>query len=163
MKIKKILLAAVMLLIIGFIWSNSMEDSEKSYLKSNHASEIAVKILSPVFPEDSKIIHLVSDENHIRKIGHFAEYFILGVFTVALSFFFAKKNFWYFYMILSVPFVISVLDEFIQSFTGRTSLIRDVWIDCSGYLFGAFLVLFFIAVFKIIKSAKKKGKSSPSS
>lgn len=160
MKAKKILLIASLLLIIGFIWSNSMDNSEKSYLKSRKAMELVIKILSPVFSEDGKVMNYVSDENHIRKIGHFIEYFILGQVTAGISYSFSEKNLRYFYIVFSVPFVISVVDEFIQYFTGRTYQIKDVWIDCAGYFFGAVLIYMTIFIVKAIVRSKKSKKST---
>lgn len=158
MKAKKILLTAALLLIIGFIWSNSMDNSEKSYLKSDKAMELVIRILSPVFKEDGKVMKYVSDENHIRKIGHFIEYFILGQATAGISYSLAERNLKYYYIVFSVPFVISVIDEFIQYFTGRTYLIKDVWIDCAGYFSGAVLIYLTIFAVKAVIKNKKSSK-----
>ncbi len=156
MKAKKILLAVMLLLIIGFIWSNSMDNSDKSYIKSGRAMEIIINILSPVFPEDGKVMRYISNESHIRKIGHFVEYFLLGQVTAGISYSFSEKSIKYFYIVFSVPFVISVIDEFIQYFTGRTYLIKDVWIDCAGYLSGAFLIYMIILIIKYLIKSKNK-------
>ena len=102
----------------------------------------------------------VSDENHIRKLGHFVEYFILAQVTVGISYSFSEKNLKYYYIVFSVPFVISVIDEFIQYFTGRTYLIKDVWIDCAGYFSGAVLLYLIIFIVKAaVKNKKKKKKT----
>lgn len=87
--------------------------------------------------------HLVTNTNFyqqmsllIRKSAHFIEYFILAVlFSSCLK----KQSLKWIEMIIYPLFfvlVIAVGDEFIQSFVGRGSNVRDVLIDFSGGVIG---------------------------
>ena len=83
--------------------------------------------------------HLLTNTNFyqqmnllIRKSAHFVEYFILAsLFSRWLK---TKSVKWIEMMIYPLFFVlvIAVGDEFIQSFVGRGSNVRDVLIDFSG-------------------------------
>lgn len=73
----------------------------------------------------------------LRKIAHFAEYFVLGGF--ALGTFFNTKSFK-----LSKPILFSLLtavaDETLQLYVeGRSSQLLDVWIDLAGATVGALI------------------------
>ena len=74
----------------------------------------------------------------VRKLAHFTIFLILGLFVYLfiLGTNLEKK------VIVSVLicFMCAVLDEFHQSFTGRTPLFMDVLIDVSGSFFGIFLL-----------------------
>ncbi|MBQ2446735.1 MAG: VanZ family protein [Oscillospiraceae bacterium] len=82
----------------------------------------------------------------LRKIAHFAEYFILGCCTLGM--FFNTKDFK-----VSKPLLFSLLtavaDETLQIYVdGRSSELLDVWIDLAGALVG---VLIFWAIMTIRK------------
>ena len=66
----------------------------------------------------------------IRKLAHFAEYMVLG-FILALT---NKKDNKISFSLLIV-LIVSILDEFLQGFIGRTSMVYDIVIDgIGGYI-----------------------------
>lgn len=79
---------------------------------------------------------------YIRKLAHFTEYALLGF--VFCYYFSKRKQLRLDIIVYSLlpTLVIAVLDEFLQKYSGRGSLVSDVFIDGFGGLFG--LTTFFI-------------------
>ena len=77
------LLAALVVLTVAFIWSNSLKGPEAS-LRQSAVAERLVKPLILAIPMPSlhtpEMISLLT-----RKLGHFAEFFLLGVLLMALA------------------------------------------------------------------------------
>lgn len=69
----------------------------------------------------------------IRKAGHFTEYTLFSLFFALFCEMADWKNRIF---PLFVCLLVAVSDEFLQSFTGRGSSVRDVVLDYSGSLFG---------------------------
>jgi VanZ family protein len=87
----------------------------------------------------------------IRKIAHFSEYFILGVFTMNLFNYYFKDKSQNMYSLIFIFFYAS-LDEVHQHFIpGRSMAFRDVIIDTLGGLIG-------ILVYNMIINLKKQVK-----
>ena len=132
--------AAVFLLC--FIYGNSLQNGEES----RQTSDAVVEVVKPIVdPRDE-----IEDETFstiIRKLAHFTEFFWLGmaICGVMLS---ARA----YPRLASVRaseallflLLCAVADEFLQSFTGRTSSVRDVLIDFGGALSG--LLITYLAV-----------------
>lgn len=76
--------------------------------------------------------------NHLlRKMGHFTEFAILGVFVTGT--FRNAKNFTL-YKPLGLCLFTAVCDETLQLFiAGRSGNVRDVWIDFAGAVCGTLL------------------------
>ena len=76
--------------------------------------------------------------NHLlRKIGHFTEFAILGVFVTGT--FRNAKNFTL-YKPLGLCLFTAVCDETLQLFiAGRSGNVRDIWIDFAGAACGTLL------------------------
>lgn len=74
----------------------------------------------------------------LRKLAHFAEFAMLGVFLTGA--FYRAKN----YTLLkplAFALLIALCDETIQLFSeGRAGMLRDVWLDLSGAVFGTILM-----------------------
>ena len=133
---------ALAVALIGFIFGNSLENGPESMQTSNAVVEVVKPIVDP---QDQ-----INDEQFsfsIRKLAHFTEFFWLGmalcgVVVCAVDGRRGKKP------ILSHPPVcaalltalsVAVADELIQSFTARTSSVRDVLLEYLGALCGFFL------------------------
>lgn len=133
MKKSKIIKCIVPFLIIIFIFSNSLKNGIKSSNSSNFITDIAYKIFKGDYDTLSHII---------RKLAHFTEFFILGIFSYIG------------YKYYSIIFVVAtaVLDEFIQLFVdGRTSSIIDVLIDVSGGTLGILLIVLIVKIYNKFK------------
>ena len=148
-RIFSVLLFTFSILWIAFIFSNSLENSVESSEKSTWVYNIVRVFL----PWVSKIF--------IRKLGHFAEFAILGVLlsfsinsllspaTVS-----ALKSRLPLFFALPAIFTVGCLDELLQNFSeGRHPAFTDVLIDTAGGLFG---MLFIFGLLLIISHARKK-------
>lgn len=131
-----LLFSLLTLLCTAFIFSNSL----KSGSASGHQSGRVLSILRPILDPNG---HIPVETLHffIRKLAHGTEFCMLAICLGGLL--------WSIYAAWgrTVPFLglflalgVAVTDEFIQSFTGRTSSVRDVLIDFSGALVGFLLV-----------------------
>ena len=127
-----ILFAVLSLLTVAFIWGNSLKSVSES---SAQSSVIADKVQSVVDPQQK--VEPDTFYNLIRKLAHVIEFFALGLFvcgfTVCLGHELKKR-------LISMPMLIvlliAVVDEWIQSYTERGSLVTDVVIDFAGALAG---------------------------
>lgn len=128
--------------IMLFIFSNSLEASEISASKSGAISEKIQEVV-----DSNKTISIITFHRAIRKVAHLAEFSLLGlgIGGIFLSVYLQKGK-----KYISLPILIGlsvgIIDEFLQSFTTRKSLISDVMIDFVGVLIG-FLIFFTLAFF----------------
>lgn len=134
-KKKDAVLYVILILILGFIWGQSCAKAEASTEESRFFTE---KIVRPVIRAiaGESVAEKVSD-TLVRKIAHVVEYTVLGVM---LGFLTRKRNpgFW---LVLLLGLATAFLDETIQIFTGRGSMIADIWIDLIGVTLGGLIVL----------------------
>lgn len=139
---KELLIRVVYILylvgIIVFIFSNSLPSIEESAESSGRLLGFINGIL-----EAFKLPILTSDV-FIRKTAHFAEFFVLGASVCGYSVF--DKRIDVNYAIKSVLFscLIAMSDETIQYFTGRGSMLLDVWLDLSGAVTGIVICYFLL-------------------
>ena len=152
MSLKKfiIILIALVVLMTGYIFSNSLKNREDS----STSSEGIVKIIKPIVDPQDKIPEDVF-HNIIRKLAHMTEFGALGILVALLSDllrrYFGRKfiSFPFFYCLLA-----AVLDECFQSFSDRSPEVRDVLIDFSGATLGILFVT--VIIFVLIKTKKIK-------
>ena len=143
-----IALSVLVALSIIFIFSNSLKNGERSNAESSKIIELVKPILDAIFGENVLNVRYV-----VRKSAHFAEFALLGCLTLtlvrALTEYTGKKLL---FAGLFGTLSVAVIDEYIQSFTGRTSLVGDVVLDFSGALFGMLATYLF---YLVIRKAKK--------
>ena len=136
-------------LIIAFIFYQSAQQAEQSNAVSGGLMEWLRVFLEPLFESD-EVMH-----KFVRKTAHFVEFAALGgslgLFADGLIQRFWKS--WAAFMPLFVTLFTAVTDEFIQSFSDRTSMVKDVLLDFSGGLFG---ILCSVIVVQVISSLQKK-------
>lgn len=83
----------------------------------------------------------------LRKLGHMAEFGILGIFLTGCYW---RYGGFRFHKPLCSALITAFLDETLQIFvSGRSGEVRDIWIDLSGALCGS---LFMWVIFKIRKT-----------
>ncbi len=120
----------IVILYIGFIFSNSLQVGETS---GNLSKGITLTILN-FFHTIGIQIPFNTFHHFIRKLAHFLEYFGLGllvVFAIAKQPLIKSKTINYFTFWIIPPSI----DETIQHFIpGRYGCITDVLIDMSGFL-----------------------------
>jgi VanZ family protein len=123
-----VIFAILALSLIVFIFSNSLKTAEVSSEQSGGIVDSVVEFLNDIG------IKANSDDMSfiIRKLAHFAEYFLLGGLVYLSTLFFGAKNPAVF--AISVCLITAVGDEFIaQRITeGRSPEVRDCIIDILG-------------------------------
>lgn len=134
----KVLSLLFVLLILGFIWGNSLLPGTESSDLSGRVIAILEKLFGPV-TNYGKVNH------YVRKLAHMTEYAALG---------FCLSWFWYLWQkpgkeTFSLPLLCGLttacIDETIQLFSqGRGSSLKDVWIDMAGFTL-AFLIYRFLS------------------
>lgn len=144
-----ILLVVLIMLTILFIFSRSLPGIEQSEKESIKVQEIVEPILEPVVGEDNVTNHLV------RKLAHVTEFMVLGVELSVLSLLIGRRSIGY--TVLAAVST-ALCDETIQLFSKRGSQVQDVWLDISGALLGAILVLLALYFYKLIIYVRKRNK-----
>ena len=138
----------VMLLVLIFstvlhAFIQSALPKEASAAESDKVGEIIGEIIPPDTPPGEYI------QKNIRKMAHFTEFMVLGLFSSLYSLFYMKKKN---ALSFTLPFgaAIALFDETIQIFSKRGPSVNDVWIDIFGYfssffaVFAVYFVIFFI-------------------
>ena len=143
-------LIALIVATLAFIFIRSTKPPEKSMEESNEFAEFVEEIIPP----DTDAGEYV--QKNIRKLAHFTEFMILGVFV---SFYVCIYNRRIFAAILSLGFglVSAACDETIQIFSGRGPAVTDVFIDFAGFTFSTVIIC---TVWHLISFFKKKVNKS---
>ena len=142
-----IVLIAITLATIVFIWSNSLQSIPESQTKS-------IDFLNKVKPLLGIFVGTGNVTDHlVRKLAHFTEFGALGC-ELALLLALRKRINWQ-SVINSAFFAMTVAltDETIQIFSGRGSQVQDVWLDFAGSCTG---ILFVVVIFGLIKMARNR-------
>ena len=144
-----ILFAALSLLMVAFIWGNSLKSVSESSAQSSAVADKVQSVVDPQHKVEPSIFH-----NLIRKLAHVTEFFVLGLFvggfTVCLGY---ERDKRFISMPVLIVLLIAVGDEWIQVYTGRGSLVTDVLIDFAGALAGLLMVAI---LHQIIVKIKRK-------
>ena len=149
---KQTILTAILLILIAItlciIWGHSLEGPQTSSANSQAVLENIVKpILGPLFGAE----HIT--ELFVRKMAHFAEFFVLGTECFLLLWVRQKIRLHWVGHLFGFGFLVAALDETLQLFTGRGSSLSDVWLDFTGYAVAAGLVLFGYWTVKILQKS----------
>ena len=145
----------ILILILCFVFGNSMLSKQESAEVSSGVMEAIQGILRPVVelitggPVDDTLLHKV-----VRKGAHFAEFAALSALLTGLLQLLCGT--WRTHAIgyvLFLSLLIGVLDEFLQSFTGRGTSVRDVMLDLCGSLIG---ILFAIVLIELLQWLRRR-------
>lgn len=160
--IRKIVLVTLLItavFITSMIFHNSLKSSYESYKDSDSVAQIVKPIVPEEVAENEKTL-----DHFVRKGAHAVEFFALGAVITSLVIF-IKVYYRKFFAGTGAFFIaaVAVSDEFIQSFTGRTSSVEDIVIDFIGGSVGAVAVLLLFALccfvrIQILKSHRLGGK-----
>ena len=147
----KYLFIIITFFVIGFIWWNSSKNVEES-------SGISQGVLYEIMQIFARIgISTDITEHIIRKLAHFTEFTALGILLSIDTVLFLKNMKQYVWIPLFIGLLVALIDETIQLFpVGRSSSVKDVWLDFSGVIFGTILLLVSkqIYLFKLRKTLK---------
>ena len=120
------------LCMLFFIYGQSVLPSKESGELSGFFMVYLNPILNPFGWFDSDSVHFF-----IRKAAHFTEFTLFSLSFTRLC---GKCRWKNPILPLFAGLLVAVSDEFLQSFTGRGSSVRDVIVDFSGVLFGFGLI-----------------------
>lgn len=148
MKNKKLLVVQIILiLIIAFVWGNSLLSGQKSGEISGGITELISRFLGIA---SEKLGHLV------RKTAHFSEFAALGATLSLLLIWKGQRGAMYFMPLAIGMMAFPLIDETIQVFTPeRGPSIGDIWIDMVGYFLGAVAIYL---IHKLIVFCKRRRK-----
>lgn len=150
--VKFLVLCLLTVLVTGFIWSNSLADGESSGALSKKVTELLCDIIGEVPQEDFEQTH-----HFVRKAAHFSEFALLGVlYTLIKIKLDGKSVSSLLFFSVSCTLFTAVTDEFIQSFTGRGSSVRDVMLDFAGALTGILLTVILTVIMKKCNRKSRK-------
>lgn len=144
----RLALGAAIALTFLFIFGNSLQ----SRAVSGSMSSALASFLSGTFG-------LSIPEFFLRKAAHFSEYALLGIeFSLLLNLTRDKngRTSAHGHNFLDFPalgLLTAVFDETLQIFSGRGSMVADVWIDFAGFVTGFFVTA---AVFLLLHNHKKR-------
>ncbi len=123
-----VIFALLSALCLGYIFYNSSQSGDVSNKKSGGIAKTIQKIIDPDKKIDEENFH-----EGVRKTAHFVEFSVLGVclggLFISIYYKYKKK---YFSLPLLLSLLSAVTDEFIQTFTERTSKVTDVLVDFGG-------------------------------
>lgn len=146
MRIEKqlFLFGLLILLVTGGIFSNSTKNSEASHAQSDVIVDLVELTIRTDEKEPREKLSFT-----VRKIAHFVEFAVLGICTggFAMSLSVLKKRS-FGMMGPAICLVVAGTDEFIQSFTDRTSSLKDVALDMCGSATGLLLVAIVVLMWK---------------
>ena len=155
----------VVVVTAAFIFSNSMQNTEGSWDTSNIVAALFEPVLRRAHSAFTRMTALVGHPVmleygvFVRKLAHFTEYFTLGVeCTCVISVLTKRALSPYLWADLFVVLAVAVVDEFVQSFVGRTSQVADVLLDFSGACTGVVLTL--IVASLVLRRLNKRGSLS---
>ena len=146
---KKSLLGCSVLVMIGFILYQGTRPISTSLQSSDYLVYKLMNLLEKVraYHEEElyRLLHVV-----VRKGAHLFEYAMLGGLLYLLFKCFKQRehNCWIYALFLVL--LCATMDEFFQSFVGRTSSVRDVLIDFSGGIIGMCVISFITLCFEKI-------------
>ncbi len=134
---KKKIFLTLTILWTAFIFFNSLQVQEESAQMSGFFTALAMRMLGAVGLGD---IDTGSLSHIVRKIAHFAEFFIQGALLSVLADCITQKYRYAVVYVLFAGLLTACCDEFIQIFVdGRGSAIGDVFIDFGGTVCAVFL------------------------
>lgn len=128
---------AVLVLMVCFIWGNSLVPGEGSGSMSQCVTNVIRSVLAGVGLPSDWVTNFV-----VRKTAHFTEYMVLGI--IAMQAFRPHRTAHPAPLLITalVLVLIPSLDETIQLFVGgRAGQVADVMLDCAGALTGVLLTL----------------------
>ena len=137
---------ALVVLVILFIWDNSLQND----ISSDGLSLTITQWLSPILDKLGITGDMWSLNRIVRKLAHVFEFAVLGgCLYVALHQFnreYAGLK------VIAIGLVIAILDECLQlTSIGRHASIRDVAIDTAGVIIGVAVVQVILSIYRCIR------------
>lgn len=128
------LLALLVVLTVAFIWSNSLKNPEASMRQSALAERVVRPVILAIPLAQLHTPEMVSLLT--RKLGHFAEFFLLSVLLMALSVALRSALALPAWGLFLFALAVAAADEGLQFFSDRVPRVADVLLDGAGALAG---------------------------
>lgn len=124
-----------LLLIITFIWGNSLLPGTDSGALSNSVNELLQKLFPFLFSNNSS-----TGDSWVRKLAHFSEFTLLGICLCWIFAMLYSRLCEQIPRVLFFGILVACADETIQRFIpGRNGNLIDVGIDSSGIAVGTLM------------------------
>ncbi len=141
------------LIIMGFIFSMSAQDSQTSSNTSGGLIETVIRFLDKNFTQLSEIEqeeYVGRFQFIVRKLAHFSIFFLLGcTLSIGMQTFLDIYIFKRTLIAFLLGVFYAITDEIHQIFVpGRSCELRDVLIDSSGVLLGCIIILVLFELWK---------------
>lgn len=149
-----ILLAVLICLNLAFIWGNSLLDGQKSNEVSDKVVEVVQRVVETIAKprEQSQPVSVGIDLSFlVRKAAHMTEFCLLAVLLTLIT---RGRGRVRCPLILFAGMSAALIDETIQLFTGRSSMVADVWIDLIGFTVGLTVTVILQAIIKRARSKR---------
>lgn len=157
----RIVFTAMVICTIAFIFYNSSRVAEVSSGYSGKVTLLLNQLLSYT-PFD-----IVLSEHIVRKLAHITEFAVLGFSLTFCLRVYTKRLIAFCAWPLLIGLFIAVCDEFLQRFIpGRSSSIKDIFIDFIGVCGGTAVAIFIVFVLSFIfwlfwgRKIKKRRKAA---
>ena len=141
----------VSLAVIGFIFSNSAATRAASDGLSSGFADFIYSLVAPILSVSFESFHVF-----VRKAAHFTEFAALGVSVWMIAWSVRKLcGQLHAASAFLAALAVAVTDEFIQSFTDRSSAVADIILDFSGAVFGIVITATIVYLANIKKEPSK--------
>lgn len=134
------------LALLSFIIYNSLQPVAES-------TEESLGVLAWIEPLLEKFVGAGNvTDGLVRKLAHFAEFSLLGVFIMALCAASGRARFQSLTNCLFFGLLTAVCDESLQMLTDRSPEVKDILLDFAGIIIGTLIVF---AVYHIVSYLRK--------
>jgi VanZ family protein len=141
---------ALVVLVLLFIWGNSMLPADLSSVESGYFEQLLRPLLLSLQAALARLDIVVTLSHLVRKLAHFTEYMVLGLVMTAL--FVRPDGRSRFWLAEGLCLAAALIDEGIQMFSeGRGPGLRDVAIDFSGATLGVILLTLALALYRLYR------------
>ncbi len=147
-KVGRILLLVLIIVTVLFIFSHSIVGKSTSIHQSSTVRAFLQNIFNAMGIPWQLTTHVV------RKLAHFAEFFVLGLELTWYHLCGHKLGRRDIGSIAITVFAVGFADETIQIFSARGPGIADVWLDIAGGMTG---MLFVFALYYLVNVCRRKG------
>jgi VanZ family protein len=144
----------IIILTLALIWGQSVLSREQSSKESSWVYERFEAFMRFIVGPE------LATEILLRKVAHFSEFFLLSAEAMILCILLGKKTPGGITAVFLLSNFCALLDETIQIFSGRGSLVSDVWIDTAGAVSGMLFVLFVSAVIESLKEERMSRRNA---
>ena len=146
----RVILTALSVMAVGFIFYNSSLDAVESSGQSGSLLGVINDLLERIG------LGIELSDHFIRKAAHFTEYFVLGALIGAAAYSYVMRRRRMLMITLPAGLAVAVCDELIQlTSVGRSCEIKDMALDFTGVVCASLILTLIMYLIE-----KKEGKKS---